>query len=65
MSNIFPSRHKNSVGLVQVMKYGGNALRAAQTLAHEMGHNLGLKHDEDDESCTCDGSQCIMNKTLG
>nr|XP_043869842.1 disintegrin and metalloproteinase domain-containing protein 9 [Solea senegalensis] len=28
-------------------------------VAHEMGHNLGMNHD--DSSCSCDGKSCIMS----
>ncbi|XP_063596442.1 disintegrin and metalloproteinase domain-containing protein 33-like [Penaeus indicus] len=35
----------------------------AQTLAHEMGHNLGMLHDEDAEYCTCESSKCVMGGT--
>ncbi|XP_029295007.1 disintegrin and metalloproteinase domain-containing protein 9 isoform X2 [Cottoperca gobio] len=32
----------------------------ASIVAHELGHNLGMNHD-DGRSCTCPGSACIMN----
>lgn len=35
----------------------------AQTLAHEMGHNLGMLHDEDAQDCTCESSKCVMGGT--
>ncbi|KAI5714505.1 hypothetical protein M8J77_000812 [Diaphorina citri] len=38
--------HKNVVGLV------------ATTVAHEMGHNLGMEHDTTE--CTCPSDRCIM-----
>ncbi|PAA78458.1 hypothetical protein BOX15_Mlig000688g2, partial [Macrostomum lignano] len=39
-----------------------NAYGVAVTLAHELGHNLGLNHDEDERGCgTCPDPQgCIM-----
>ncbi|KAJ3610637.1 hypothetical protein NHX12_022729 [Muraenolepis orangiensis] len=42
--------------------HNANSIAVASTLAHEMGHNLGLSHD--DESCVCRSAQpqsgCIM-----
>jgi len=39
-------------------------LTVANTLAHEMGHNLGMLHDEGD--CNCDAnSDCIMAPRAG
>ncbi|XP_053346980.1 disintegrin and metalloproteinase domain-containing protein 9-like [Clarias gariepinus] len=39
--------------------YSNNALQYYSTvLAHEMGHNLGMTHD--DGRCQCDGHNCIM-----
>lgn len=32
-------------------------------VAHEMGHNLGMNHD--DKRCTCDGKSCIMGGAAG
>lgn len=41
--------HNRLVGLV------------ATTIAHEMGHNLGMEHDNDtDTSCKCPKERCIM-----
>lgn len=36
----------------------------ATTIAHEMGHNLGMEHDNDD--CTCPpNNRCIMAPSSG
>lgn len=40
--------------------YSDNSLPYFSTVvAHELGHNLGMKHDNG--RCTCDGKSCIMD----
>lgn len=34
----------------------------AVTLAHELGHNIGMEHD-DDEKCRCPDEKCIMSSS--
>ncbi|XP_069476432.1 zinc metalloproteinase-disintegrin-like ohanin [Ambystoma mexicanum] len=34
----------------------------AATIAHEMGHNLGMEHDK--AGCNCSSGRCIMSTTL-
>lgn len=34
----------------------------AVTLSHELGHNLGMEHDEDDK-CKCPDEKCIMSSS--
>uniref|UniRef100_A0A3Q0RHT0 ADAM metallopeptidase domain 28 n=1 Tax=Amphilophus citrinellus TaxID=61819 RepID=A0A3Q0RHT0_AMPCI len=48
----------HSVGVVQV-----RPIAVGATLAHEMGHNLGMNHD-DSSSCFCSGESCIMSAAL-
>ncbi|KAM9424684.1 disintegrin and metalloproteinase domain-containing protein 9 isoform 2-T2 [Pholidichthys leucotaenia] len=43
---------------------GDNLASASTVVAHEMGHNLGMKHDSG-PNCQCDGKSCIMGATGG
>ncbi|XP_078061935.1 disintegrin and metalloproteinase domain-containing protein 12-like, partial [Mustelus asterias] len=42
-------------------------LGLSATLAHEMGHNLGISHDTDSRDCNCADREagCIMEEALG
>ncbi|KAM9742928.1 disintegrin and metalloproteinase domain-containing protein 28 [Menidia menidia] len=51
----------SSVGVVQ--DHSNRAIAMAATLAHEMGHNLGMSHD-DSSGCTCPAQSCIMEAAL-
>ncbi|NWT46773.1 ADAM8 protein, partial [Chroicocephalus maculipennis] len=46
-----------------------NPFGAASTMAHEMGHNLGMSHDEDIAGCQCpvpkDDGGCVMAASVG
>ncbi|NXP83314.1 ADAM8 protein, partial [Ramphastos sulfuratus] len=49
--------------------HSANPIGAASTLAHELGHNLGMSHDEDVAGCHCpvpkaDGG-CVMAASVG
>ncbi|KAL0979178.1 hypothetical protein UPYG_G00181780 [Umbra pygmaea] len=50
-----------SSGVVQ--DHNPNAIAVGATLAHELGHNLGMNHD-DSSACTCSGKSCIMAASL-
>ncbi|KAM3611639.1 uncharacterized protein V6R79_021912 [Siganus canaliculatus] len=50
----------HSVGVVQ--DHNDRAIAVGATLAHEMGHNLGMDHDS--SGCTCSGDSCIMAAAL-
>ncbi|XP_008333884.1 zinc metalloproteinase-disintegrin-like batroxstatin-3 [Cynoglossus semilaevis] len=51
----------HSVGVVQ--DHNDRAIAVGATLAHEMGHNLGMDHD-DSSACSCAGESCIMAAAL-
>ncbi|XP_010124495.1 PREDICTED: disintegrin and metalloproteinase domain-containing protein 8, partial [Chlamydotis macqueenii] len=58
---------KDSGGVNQ--DHSVNPIGAASTMAHEMGHNLGMSHDEDVAGCRCpvpkaDGG-CVMAASVG
>ncbi|NXX39128.1 ADA28 protein, partial [Tricholaema leucomelas] len=40
-----------------------NEIAVGATMAHEMGHNLGMSHDT--EACSCSAAVCIMTDTVG
>ncbi|KAM4039379.1 zinc metalloproteinase-disintegrin-like MTP4 isoform 2-T2 [Anomaloglossus baeobatrachus] len=51
----------NSAGIIQ--DHSTDYIPVAATLAHEMGHNLGMPHD-DGSGCYCEASSCIMAASL-
>ncbi|CAB1322185.1 unnamed protein product, partial [Coregonus sp. 'balchen'] len=51
----------HSAGVVQ--DHNPRAIAVGATLAHEMGHNLGMNHD-DSSACACSGNSCIMAGAL-
>ncbi|XP_051522709.1 zinc metalloproteinase-disintegrin-like EoMP06 isoform X2 [Myxocyprinus asiaticus] len=65
LANKFAMCSENSAGVNQ--DHNQDALGLASTIAHEMGHNMGMSHDE--IHCTCGSSMfnsiCIMTERVG
>uniref|UniRef100_A0A8C3NGV3 Uncharacterized protein n=1 Tax=Geospiza parvula TaxID=87175 RepID=A0A8C3NGV3_GEOPR len=49
-----------SAGIIQ--DHNRNEVAVAATMAHEMGHNLGMSHDT--QACSCNDDICIMTDTV-
>lgn len=48
--------------LIAIHQFGNDELiYTSSVVAHEIGHNLGMNHDDD--RCSCDGKSCIMAAT--
>ncbi|XP_069506264.1 disintegrin and metalloproteinase domain-containing protein 15 isoform X2 [Ambystoma mexicanum] len=52
-----------------IVDHSVSILSVASTMAHELGHNLGMSHDTDDRRCMCPRSlltrRCIMESSSG
>uniref|UniRef100_A0A672KVL3 ADAM metallopeptidase domain 8b n=1 Tax=Sinocyclocheilus grahami TaxID=75366 RepID=A0A672KVL3_SINGR len=62
LANKFAMCSESSAGVNQDHKQ--NSLGLASTIAHEMGHNLGMSHDEDHCTCGSFSSICIMTERV-
>ncbi|KAK3529332.1 hypothetical protein QTP70_029139 [Hemibagrus guttatus] len=60
LANKFAMCSKASGGVNQ--DHSTSLLGLAATIAHEMGHNMGMSHDE--WGCTCGPSDCIMTEVV-
>ncbi|ERE77988.1 disintegrin and metalloproteinase domain-containing protein 8 [Cricetulus griseus] len=59
------SRHSGAVN----QDHTRSPIGVASTMAHELGHNLGMSHDENIQGCYCpvprENGGCIMTQSLG
>lgn len=59
------SRHSGAVN----QDHTRSTIGVASTMAHELGHNLGMNHDENIPGCYCpiprEGGGCIMTESIG
>lgn len=59
----FKESHSCNWCFVISQDHNDRAIAVGATLAHEMGHNLGMDHD-DSSACACSGDSCIMAAAL-
>ncbi|XP_057214212.1 zinc metalloproteinase-disintegrin-like EoMP06 isoform X5 [Triplophysa rosa] len=63
LANRFAMCGENSAGVNQ--DHNENPLGLASTIAHEMGHNMGLSHDQEHCTCATHNSICLMTERVG
>ncbi|XP_075457702.1 zinc metalloproteinase-disintegrin-like cobrin [Ascaphus truei] len=52
----------SSYSTAVIQDHSSSSIEVGATIAHEMGHNLGMKHDT--TSCSCPADYCIMSASL-
>ncbi|XP_049711572.1 disintegrin and metalloproteinase domain-containing protein 8 isoform X4 [Elephas maximus indicus] len=63
------TRDQAQGGASGAQDHSQNPIGVASTMAHEMGHNLGMDHDENIQGCHCpvpqDSGGCVMAASIG
>lgn len=60
--NLVCDIEKDAVWCFVTQDHSSNPLGLAATIAHELGHNMGMSHDA--QGCTCGPSNCIMTDVV-
>ncbi|CAJ0967230.1 unnamed protein product [Ranitomeya imitator] len=63
LNNFFLNNHISYLAIFSPQDHSSNAASVGFTVAHEMGHNLGMDH-HDFKTCKCEAPACVMNPVL-